>query len=141
MGQSRPLLIYFLLFNTVDIKLVYKKMFNINFADDWSRNSVLWYCKKPLCNWATTTSLQTFLFISTFITKLATFIKIRTVSNLLVINANVPIWEQFSVNLESYKRRLLQNILCFVSFNWDQCDQKKSPNVYKSCLKMISLEK
>ena len=22
-----------------------------------------------------------------------------------------------------------------------QCDQKKSPNVYKSCLKMISLEK
>ena len=23
----------------------------------------------------------------------------------------------------------------------DQCDQKKSPNVYKSCLKMISLEK
>ena len=23
----------------------------------------------------------------------------------------------------------------------DQCDKKKSPNVYKSCLKMISLEK
>ena len=23
----------------------------------------------------------------------------------------------------------------------DQCDQKKSPNVYKSCPKMISLEK
>ena len=23
----------------------------------------------------------------------------------------------------------------------DQCDQKKLPNVYKSCLKMISLEK
>ena len=23
----------------------------------------------------------------------------------------------------------------------EQCDQKKSPNVYKSCLKMISLEK
>ena len=24
---------------------------------------------------------------------------------------------------------------------WQQCDQKKSPNVYKSCPKMISLEK
>ena len=25
-------------------------------------------------------------------------------------------------------------------FSGDQCDKKKSPNVYKSCLKMISLE-
>ena len=28
-----------------------------------------------------------------------------------------------------------------VSRTGDQCYQKKSPNVYKSCLKMISLEK
>ena len=27
------------------------------------------------------------------------------------------------------------------SITYEQCDQKKSPNVYKSCLKMISLEK
>ena len=31
------------------------------------------------------------------------------------------------------------NLLIFVPRN--QCDQKKSPNVYKSCLNMISLEK
>ena len=37
MGHSRPLFIYFRLFNTVDNKQVNKQMFNINFADNWSR--------------------------------------------------------------------------------------------------------
>ena len=31
MGHSRPLFLYFCLFNTVERK----EMFNINFADDW----------------------------------------------------------------------------------------------------------
>ena len=35
-GNSRPLFIYFCLFNKVDNKQVNKQMFNINFADDWS---------------------------------------------------------------------------------------------------------
>ena len=29
----------------------------------------------------------------------------------------------------------------FAKYNYSQCDQKKSPNVYKSCPKMVSLEK
>ena len=36
--------LYFRLFNTVDINL----MFNINFADDWIRTVDLWYWKRPL---------------------------------------------------------------------------------------------
>ena len=47
-GHSRPLLIYFLLFNTVDNELEDKQMFNINFADDWSQTEVLWYRNQPL---------------------------------------------------------------------------------------------
>ena len=30
---------------------------------------------------------------------------------------------------------------CIESIDRNQCDQKKSPNIYKSCPKMISLEK
>ena len=47
-GHSRPLLIYFRLFNTVDNKLVNKEMLNIKFADDWSQIADLWYQKRPL---------------------------------------------------------------------------------------------
>ena len=42
-GHSRPLFIYFRLFSTVN-----KQMFNINFANDWSRTIDLWYWKWPL---------------------------------------------------------------------------------------------
>ena len=43
-GHSRPLFLYFRLFNTV-----YRKhMFHINFADDWIWTMGLWYCKRPL---------------------------------------------------------------------------------------------
>ena len=41
--RSRPLFIYFCLFNTVDNKQVNKQMSNINFADDWSLTADLWY--------------------------------------------------------------------------------------------------
>ena len=34
-----------------------------------------------------------------------------------------------------------RNIVWNKFFSFNQCDQKKSPNVYKSGLKMISLEK
>ena len=44
MGHSRPLFLYFHLFNTVDSK----QMFNLNFADDWIRNAALWCCKQLL---------------------------------------------------------------------------------------------
>ena len=44
-GQSRPLFIYFLRFNTVDNKQVNKQMFNLNFADNWSGTADLWYQK------------------------------------------------------------------------------------------------
>ena len=47
-GHSRPLLIYFRLFNTVDNKLVNKQMFNIYFSYDWSLTKDLWYQKRPL---------------------------------------------------------------------------------------------
>ena len=47
-GNSRPLFIYFCLFNKVDNKQVNKQMFNINFADDQSRTTDLWYQKRPL---------------------------------------------------------------------------------------------
>ena len=43
-GYSRPLFIYFSLFNAV----YSKKIFDINFADDWSRTLDLWYRKRPL---------------------------------------------------------------------------------------------
>ena len=46
-GPSRPLFIYFRLFNTVDSKQVYK-MFNINFTYDWIRTADLWYWKQSL---------------------------------------------------------------------------------------------
>ena len=45
-GHSRPLFIYFCLFNTVDSKQV--NIFNINFADDWIWTADLWYWKQPL---------------------------------------------------------------------------------------------
>ena len=35
-------------FHTVDIKLVNKQMFNINFVDDWSWTKDLCYWKQPL---------------------------------------------------------------------------------------------
>ena len=39
------------------------------------------------------------------------------------------------------KQTYLAQILKFVFPGWRQCDQKKSPNVDKSCPKMISLGK
>ena len=47
-GHSRPLLIYFRLFNTVDNKQVNQQMFKYKFADDWSQTPDLWYQKRPL---------------------------------------------------------------------------------------------
>ena len=41
--RSRPLFLYFLLFNTVNSK----QMFNIIFADDWIQTADLWYWKRP----------------------------------------------------------------------------------------------
>ena len=52
MGHSRPLFLYFHLFNTVDSK----QIFNMNFADDWIRTADHWYCKRPLYQWTTTTA-------------------------------------------------------------------------------------
>ena len=46
-GHSRPLYIYFRLFNIVDNKQVNKQMFNINFADGWSWTTGLLYRKQP----------------------------------------------------------------------------------------------
>ena len=45
MGYTRPLFLYFRLFNTVDRI----QMFDIKvFADDWNRTADLWYWKLPL---------------------------------------------------------------------------------------------
>ena len=41
MGHSRPLFLYFRLFNTIDSKV----MFNINFTNDWIRTLDLWCWK------------------------------------------------------------------------------------------------
>ena len=46
MGHSRPLLIYFRLFNTVDSKQV--KNVNTNFANDRIQTADLWFQKRPL---------------------------------------------------------------------------------------------
>ena len=46
MGHSRPLFIYFRLFNTqltVNKSSIYKKI-----ANDWIRTADLWYLKQPL---------------------------------------------------------------------------------------------
>ena len=45
-GRSRPLLIYFRRYNTVDRKQLI--VFNINFANDWIRTTDLWYRTQPL---------------------------------------------------------------------------------------------
>ena len=44
MGHSRPLFLYFRLFNT---QLTVNKC-SINFADDWIQTADLWYWKQPL---------------------------------------------------------------------------------------------
>ena len=44
MGHSRPLFLYFRLFNTVENK----QMFNISFVNDWIRTADLWFWKQPL---------------------------------------------------------------------------------------------
>ena len=44
------------------------------------------------------------------------------------------------MTVNNYSNRETLNIH-FSLFRFDQGDQKKSPNVYKSCSKMISLEK
>ena len=43
-GHSRPLFLYFCLFNTVDSK----QMFYKNFDNDWIQTADLWYWKRPL---------------------------------------------------------------------------------------------
>ena len=45
-GRSRPLLIYFRRYNTVDRKQLI--VFNINFANDWIRTTDLWSLKQLL---------------------------------------------------------------------------------------------
>ena len=57
-GHSRPLFIYFCLFNTVDNK----QIFNINFANDLIQTSDLWYWKRPLYQLSHNHCLESLLY-------------------------------------------------------------------------------
>ena len=54
MGQSRPLFLYFRLFNIQLTNIQYKYIF----ADDWIRTTDLWYQKRPLYQLSHTTTAQ-----------------------------------------------------------------------------------
>ena len=62
MGHSRPLFLYFQLFNTVDLSIYI-------FADDWIQTSDLWWLKQPLCqlchnDCTLSQSIYDFIFLS-----------------------------------------------------------------------------
>ena len=56
----------------------------------------------------------------------------------MINEIKIFLWNLYNVNKTSYVNTWnIRNYKCLL----DQCDQKKLPNDYKSCPKMISLEK
>ena len=58
MGRSRPLFLYFRLFNAVESK----QMFNMNFINDWIRTADVWYQKRLLFQLSHNSTKVYFLF-------------------------------------------------------------------------------
>ena len=58
-----------------------------------------------------------------------------------LVHINSSFWRTQTLSLSCSCTYLSVFLFPLYTLTWGQCDQKKSPNVYKSCTKMISLEK
>ena len=122
--------LFFLYFRLFNKQLTVNKC-SLKVAYDWIRTRVLWYRKRPLCQLRHNHCPRDCLFYFIAIFSCTVMHIGRFGGGCIDTKINEKI------NLSWFNSRPFF-VFCVSE---DQCDLKKSPNVYNSCPNMVSLEK